>query len=323
VRNDPRALVRIARVLAGVLLRPPAESRAYRDALAMSRPCLPRGISVTWLGAAGVLVGDGDASFLIDPFVSRHGLARVATGRPLAPRIAEVDRWVDRVGARGASAVLVSHSHYDHALDAPFFAVATGGVLAGSESTANVGRGAGLPAGRIRVVGPGDALAVGRFRLTFIESRHGTGLLGRAMYPGRIEAPLAPPAPASAYREGTTFAIRIEHPAGTIVHHGSAGFREGMYAGASADAVLLGLAGATDVEAYLASVVDALGAKCVVPIHFDDFFARLDGPVRVLAGVDLAGFLETVRRTRPSVATAVLPLGQVVEGEGRVARAGM
>jgi L-ascorbate metabolism protein UlaG (beta-lactamase superfamily) len=190
-------------------------------------------------------------------------------------------------------------------------------------STANIGRGAGLPEDRILVVGHGDAIDIGRFHVTFVESRHGTGPFGRAMYPGWIEAPLVPPASASAYREGGTFAIRIEHPAGTIVHHGSAGSREGMYAGTTADAVLLGLAGRTDTEAYLAAVVDAVGARCVVPIHFDDFFAGIDEPARLLIGVDLGGFLDTVRRTRPSVATAVLPIGRPVQGEVRAVPAGM
>ncbi|MCU0844695.1 MAG: MBL fold metallo-hydrolase [Spirochaetes bacterium] len=154
-----------------------------------------RGLSVTWMGTAGFLVADGRDSFYIDPYVSRYSLFRVLAGLPLPPRVDLVRRWIGLTGGASARAVIVSHSHFDHALDAPFFARETGAVLVGAESAANVGRGAGLGERSIKSVRPGDAVRVGAFTVRFVESVHGFGLFGRTPYPGAIEKPLSPPAP--------------------------------------------------------------------------------------------------------------------------------
>jgi L-ascorbate metabolism protein UlaG (beta-lactamase superfamily) len=268
------------------------------------------GLTVTWLGTAGVFVSDGEVGLLIDPFASRPDLVAVGLGRPLRPRAAEIAALLQRTGATRAAAVVVSHSHYDHVMDAPAVARATGARLVGSASTANVGRGAGLAEDRITVVRGGDTLALGRFRLTFIASAHGPALLGRVPYPGAIERPLRQPAPASAYRLGDCFGILVEHPAGALLHHGSAGFRPGMYAGVRADTVLLGAAGRGDTEAYLAAVVDAVGARRVIPVHFDDMFRPLDAPFAFLPGVRFDALVEALRRTRPHVELGAPPREQ-------------
>ena len=294
-------------------IRPDGFARAaYRGQLLARGPGGPGAVRVAWLGTAGLMITDGETTLLIDPFVSRYGLARVALGWPLPPRQDLVDAWVRRLGAGNTAAVLVTHSHYDHAMDAPFFARATGAVLAGSESTANIGRGAGIDPARLRVVAPGHTLGFGRFEVTFVESRHGPSPLGGVLFPGNIDRPVCPPAAASAYRLGTTFSLVLRHPAGTLVHHGSAGDRAGMYDGVRADVVFLGLAGRKDTDAYVAAVVDAVGARRVIPLHFDDFFKGLDRPFAFLAGVGFSEFVRTVRRTRPRLEVTTLPVGEPV-----------
>jgi len=57
-------------------------------------------------------------------------------------------------------------------MDAPEVARRTGARLLGSESTANIGRGWGLPESQIRVVVNRQPIRLGRFLLTPIESRH-------------------------------------------------------------------------------------------------------------------------------------------------------
>ncbi len=280
-----------------------------------------RGLQITWLGVAGLLISDGETSLLIDPFVSRYGLLRVGLGDDLPPRFDEIDAWVRRLRPRNVRAVIVSHSHYDHSLDAPFFALRTGAVLLGCESAAQIGRGAGLPEGRIRVVHGGDSLQLGAFRVSWIQSVHGPALLGRIPYPGTIDAPLVPPAPASAYRLGETFTLLIEHPRGRLLHHASAGHRPGMFAGVRADTVLLGLAGRGDTRRYLEHIPAAVGARRIIPIHFDDMFAPLE-PDRVgfLIGVRYAEFIATVRRQLPQVEVVTLPIGQPVQLDSPSAR---
>ncbi len=255
------------------------------------------GVLYCWLGTAGVYICDGKNGFVIDPYVSRHGMARVFLGLPLKPELCLIKQWADVLGNPGYDAVLVSHSHFDHLLDAPFFALERGVPLTGSSSTAMAGRGYGLDRALIDEVRPGDSRAYGDFTVTFIESAHGPAFAGRIPYPGAIGAPLVPPRPATAYRLGTTFSFLVEHPLGTAVHHGSAGFIKGMYDGIRADKIFLGIAGrGGNTAEYIENVVIPLQARTVIPVHFDNFFRPLNAPMKYVPGLHLKEFLETASR---------------------------
>src|SRR5215207_10116978 len=65
-------------------------------------------------------------------------------------------------------AMPVTHTHFDHILDAGVVGARTGAVLAGSASTAAVGRSLGLPAEQLAVAEPGEPLQFGRFTVTFL-----------------------------------------------------------------------------------------------------------------------------------------------------------
>ncbi len=264
------------------------------------------------MGTAGFLVADGRDSFYIDPYVSRYSLLRVLAGLSLPPRVDLVRRWIGLTGGASARAVIVSHSHFDHALDAPFFAEQTGAVLVGSESAANIGRGAGLGERSIKSVRPGDSFRVGAFTVRFVESVHGFGLFGRTPYPGAIDAPLSPPAPASAYRLGTVFSLVIEHPLGTLVHHGSAGHFPGMFRELRADVILLCITGRGRTGAYLENTAVACCAKTVIPMHFDDFFRPLDAKPRNVPLSRMREFLRTTAEMCPETRVVLPEAGRAI-----------
>jgi L-ascorbate metabolism protein UlaG (beta-lactamase superfamily) len=267
-------------------------------------------VRVTWMGTAGLYVTDGETGFFIDPFVSRHSLMKVLCGFSLPPQTQIIDDWINRVGCTHADAVIVSHSHYDHALDAPFFAQKTGSLLAGSDSTAWIGRGAGLPENQIRIVRFGDRLKLGKFEIMFIKSRHSKVVLGRIPWPGEITEPLKPPAAASDYRLGEIFSLFVAHPKGNFVHQGSAGYIEGMYDGMEANTIFLCIAGREDTRKLLRCTAVALKAKQVIPIHFDNFFRPLDEEMSVLRGVDLPEFYKTASMIAPDILIQTAPLGR-------------
>jgi L-ascorbate metabolism protein UlaG (beta-lactamase superfamily) len=269
-------------------------------------------VSITWLGTAGVLISDSQTSILIDPYVSRFGMIQIALGLPLRPDRKAIERWATRLGRKNIQTVIVSHSHFDHCLDAPYFAMETGAILIGSESTLNVGRGAGLAEKYLKTAIPDQTVTIGSFTLKFIESNHGPVFLGRVPYPGIIEKPLAGPRPAGDYKLGQTYAILISHQAGTIVHHGSAGFRTGMYDTITADVVLLGISGRGDTQKYLKNVPLNLGAKLVIPIHFDNFFMPLAKKMKVLPTVRFKEFLKAADRHSASFELKTLPIGEKV-----------
>ncbi len=254
------------------------------------------GVTVTFLGVSTLLIRDGETSLMTDGFFSRPGLWPVLSCAPIAPDPEKIAAGLAIADVDRLAAVLVVHSHFDHAMDAPEVARRTGALVVGSASTANVARGVGLPEDRIRVVESGRPMTFGAFTVTFVTSRHfplpppGAATLGR-----EIEEPLVPPAPALAYLEGGSYSIFVAHPEGTALVQGSAGFVEGALEGYGADVVLLGVGALGTVDrdyfdAYWRNVVGAVGARRVLPIHYDDFTLPLDRSLapmpRLLDGFD-------------------------------------
>ncbi len=267
-----------------------SDSDLFRKMMLPSAVKPGKGVLCTWLGTAGVCLSDSDTALLIDPYVSRFGLRSVALRRPLVPDVGLIREWVRILGRVNIRAVIVSHSHFDHVADAPLFARETGALLVGSESTINVGRGAGLLEKQMRVARPGQAMRFGPFSVRFLESRHGPFLFGRVPYPGDIEAPLALPAAAPAYRVGTVFSLLVRHRAGSLIHHGSAGFVPGMYDGTAADVLLLGIAGRNHTPGYVNEVAAQIKPKLLVPIHADNFFRPLGKGMALLPAVAFGKF---------------------------------
>lgn len=257
-----------------------------------------KSLSVTFLGVSTLLFDDGETAIMTDGFFTRPGLLSVATRiRPDSVRIMEALR---RAGVTRLAAVIPMHSHYDHAMDAPYVAQWTGAQLVGSTSTANVGRGAGLPEERITVPSTGQPLTFGRFSVTLLPSRHVP--TGRFLMPGEITSPLTPPARTNAYRLGEAYSLVIRHDDRTVVVQGSAGYVPGALQGVNADVVYLSVATlGKQPAAYRDSlwheVVVATGAKRVIAIHWDDFTRPLSKRMRPLPRL-MDDFDETMRFLR-------------------------
>ncbi|MFD8686589.1 MBL fold metallo-hydrolase [Streptomyces sp. NPDC059651] len=227
-----------------------------------------------------ILLDDGDSRILTDGFFSRPGLARMRFGR-LRPHRARIDAGLRRAGIDHLDAVFVVHSHYDHALDSPAVAAATGARLIGSSSTRNIARGQGFPDDRFQPAVTGVPFTIGRFTLTALPARHSPGDLA----PGRIDRPLRPPVRATDYRTGDCYTLHVRHGTHRLLIHASAHSLPGALDRHAADTVYLGIGalGKQDEafrEEYWHRLVTATGARRVVPIHWDDFFRSLDRPLR-------------------------------------------
>src|SRR5580704_8113268 len=104
------------------------------------------GVRVVWLGTAGFAIAHRGHVVLIDPYITRASLAS-CIALPLRPNIAAIARCVPR-----ADAIVVGHTHFDHALDVPEIARLTGARVFGSSSAATLCRASGVPADRVDVV---------------------------------------------------------------------------------------------------------------------------------------------------------------------------
>ena len=256
-------------------------------------------VTMTWLGTTTFLFDDGETQLLIDGFFSRPSIFDVVLSRPVKSDAATINYMIDEYRMRRLAAIIPAHSHWDHAMDVGAIANRSSASILGSESTANIARGAGVPEDQIIVVEPGASYTFGNFDVTLIPSPHGPiGWGGAVPMAGTIDEPLEHPAPIQAYREGRSFSIVVAHPHGTTVVHGSGGFIEGALDDVPADVVMLGVGliealGREYTEKYWQAVVTSTGARHVFPVHFDD-------PTRSLGDVSpypriLGNFLTTAR----------------------------
>jgi L-ascorbate metabolism protein UlaG (beta-lactamase superfamily) len=285
-----------------------ADIDLYRSLMIEKVPVSSGGVGITWLGTAGILVSDGATGILIDPYVSRFGAAAVFLGRRLRPDTGTIERYADRLGRKNISLILVTHSHFDHVADVPHFATITGAPVMGTESTLNVCRGAGLPETQLVRAGTDRAVKSGAFTVRFIESGHSPALFGRTPGPGTIDAPLQQPARLRDFRVGGTFSIHIDHPAGSILHHGSAGFAPDMYDGVTADVMLLGIAGRGNTEEYISRTVLAIRPRVLVLVHFDNLFRRLEKGITLLPNSRLGEFYNSMKALAPEIPVRTPPL---------------
>jgi L-ascorbate metabolism protein UlaG (beta-lactamase superfamily) len=274
-------------------------------AVAGSTDIPPGAVTVRFTGTSTLLFSDGETDWMVDGWFSRPGPFALLYGT-VAPDLEAIERGLAANEVDTLAAVFPMHSHYDHAMDAPEVARRTGAVLLGSESTANIGRGWGLPESQIQVVADRAPFQLGQFVITPVVSRHfefpDPEFRERALGDPLITAPLVPPVSAFDYKLGQAYVLHVKHPKGSWLIVGSAGYVKGALEEFNADTVFLGVGGLgsqTDDyrENFWRETVGRVAPQRVIPIHYDSLTAPAEGPFRgpLNAEAFLAGGLENTR----------------------------
>ncbi len=295
----------------------------------------PGQVTATFLGVTTILLDDGTTAIMTDAFFSRPSMAQMLA--PIGPndkriddslRGARVSRASDvpnRPHTRKLDALMVAHSHYDHALDSGRVAKRTGALLVGSNSTKNIGLGEDLAPTGIETIGDGSRFACGSFKITVVASPHAE----KNRFKGEIDKPLIPPKYVGAYKEGGNYSFLIQHRGLNILIHPSATAVSKSFNDVRADVVflaigMLGQQSDKDIEDYWNTVVRATDAKLVIPTHWDDFFSPLDEPLRPtprpLDEVERAMNVLLLLANRDNVAVRFMPVFKPVDLETEVAR---
>jgi L-ascorbate metabolism protein UlaG (beta-lactamase superfamily) len=285
-------------------------------------------VMISYWGANSLVISDRDSTLLVDPHFSRPGIASLF--RRQRPDHIKIWYYLGEAGARQADAVLLTHAHYDHAMDAAFTVKRTGARLVGSRSAMMIGRGGGVPEDQLRAIESKEDVQVGNFLITFIRSSHVPFPFPLSLIAGidqPVEAPLVSPAHIWEFKAGETFILHIAHPDGNMVISGSAGWVSGSLNGWQADVVILASGGLVwqgkrYMRSYYLETVTAVQAKRVLVSHWDDFTRPLDAPLR-LGGLSARNleFLAGIAQEVDGCTFHMMPVGQMItlfeeKGEG-------
>ena len=116
-------------------------------------------VRITWLGVTSFVVQYDDKAILLDAFFSRPQLG-VDEGSS-AEGLADFWTAMATVGVTHLDAILIGHSHYDHAIDVGTVSLETGAQIYGSQTTCFIAEAQGVSSDKCTVVGQGDSFAVG------------------------------------------------------------------------------------------------------------------------------------------------------------------
>jgi len=291
-------------MLVAMPARDTSDEQAIRD-LERVALGLPAGLELTWLGVSGYRLTCEGVSIFIDPYVSRVPLRALLLRRRALPDPVLIARYAAAPGQ--VAGILVGHTHFDHAVDAPALARLHRAKAYGSRSLAHLMRLHAAADLAVEVV-PYEAYELGPFVVRFVPSRHSKLLLGRKVpMDGELTCDhlhgLAP----SAYRCGEVYGIRIEVAGIVLYHQGSADLDDAALREGAVDVFLAGVAGRSVTPRYWERILPKLDPKVVVPTHYDNFFSPLGQPEDLVPRVRLAEVPDEVHRVAPDARVAALP----------------
>jgi len=266
---------------------------------------LPPGLQLTWIGTAGYRLEYQGTVVWIDPYVTRLPMTALALRRVVPPSERKIEKWIDR-----ADAVLVGHTHFDHALDVPAIARRFGCKVYGSPSLRNLMALHGVAEQAVVVEAKRD-YEVGPFRFHFVPSLHSKLQLGLGVpYSGELTCEHVDELVPQAYKCGQVWGLAIEVAGIRIYHQGSADILEAEVIDRGVDLFLCGISGRRFTPRYIERAVRALDPKAIVASHYDDFFRSLDAPLEMSFNVNLTGFADEAHRAARDIPVYTLEVGK-------------
>ena len=186
---------------------------------------------------------------------------------------------------RRLKGIFISHSHYDHVLDAPYFSVKTGAAIYGSSSALNIARGNGVSDDRLRSYQDSMEYQVGDFHIQILSSIHSAPHWYNNDLGKTIDAPLILPASKKEFKKGGSFDFLVCHSDRKYLIRPSYNYLEGQLDNIRADVLFLGIGGLSKdtlerQKTFFAETIEKSQAKLVIPIHWDNFFSPLFGEIK-------------------------------------------
>lgn len=254
-------------------------------------------VKVRWLGAAGLEFTYDGKTILVDPYMSR--LRAKALSGPLVPDKERIQDYLKELPGN-LSAMIVGHTHFDHALDIPEIAGTYDGPLVGSQSLETLMSLNGRK-DRVTVCRGGETIELfPGARVTMLLSEH--GIIGDSVpAAGEIDPKQKMPMKAEEYKLGTIFMACLKLGRSSFMLAGSAGFRPEKLAGNTCDTLFMCVPGWKLAPHYTRQLPGSASPGLIIPYHYDNFFRPFyqDGSAPELPDMDMEGFKESVLKSAP------------------------
>ena len=231
----------------------------------------PNAIRVTYLGVNGFQFESGGHALLVDPYFTRVGLWAAALNERIQSNPDRVAEGLKHVRPR-IDAILITHAHFDHLLDAPEVMRRTQAQLFTGPTAIQLVESIGISPDRCATVKAGSVRKIGPWTIRVFAAQHDR-LFGKVPF---RKCANNPPTKPSDWCVGEPLSFVIE-AAGKKIYVDSGGVP-----GAPPDArvrdvdlAILGVA-LPDSRKRFAETVRQLKARYVFPSHQDDMFGPID-----------------------------------------------
>ncbi len=237
-------------------------------------------LELTYFGAAGWRISDGEVVVLVDPWPSR--LKYGGGGHPDddRPDFARSDlAWSDTTLIDSlipeADFILVQHGHFDHLGDVPYIARKTGAKVIGTETVIMILRAYGIPDDQLYAVHGGEDYQFEGFSVRVVPGLH-SALNEKHYHDSRRydeSTPLDAPLRIDQFIEGGALSFLARFDRRTVLTMGSMNFIEREFEGLEPDILLAGVNGSRlGLYDYDRRLLTSTGfPPVVIPTHWDNF----------------------------------------------------
>jgi L-ascorbate metabolism protein UlaG (beta-lactamase superfamily) len=281
---------------------------------------------VQWLGASSWILSSGNDLVVVDPFFTRPSFVRVAASLMTPYLTADFTYDPERIRAvlpelpKDTKFVLLSHAHYDHLLDVPYYMNQNSGrnlTYVGSLTARNILLGFKPAALDFVIAEQSPSFKKGRVRVTALPSDHAPHFFGHTFMAGDVVNPMTEiPSRVGQYLEGQTLVFLVDF----LDDHGRVAWRIFINGAASSAAgaealrkhqsllnehrinvAILCVPGWDKVGDYPDSLLRLLRPENIVLSHYDDFgspYIAGEDPnngMRFLPFANYDGFVERLK----------------------------